>query len=208
MMDAAVEGKLAVPGYNVASVTSIEATEIRAELNALRAETMAKIDTIFEKTMVFAKEPFPDAEAKTHYQALKKKLANFPSTAAGWAALRSNMEKEVDEMASMAARKDDAHHEHHEEGEGEGHGHAEKKPSPAMEFEAKYGRNLDLMQERMNKYKLDPEGFLQASIVEKYGKDGLEVWKKSQEFSQQMSVMSEAEKAETEAKFTAFINQA
>jgi hypothetical protein len=64
------------------------------------------------------------------------------------------------------------------------------------------------MQERMTRYKADPEGFLQASIFAKYGQDGVNVWKKSQEFSAQMSVMTDADKAATEASFTSFLNQA
>jgi hypothetical protein len=64
------------------------------------------------------------------------------------------------------------------------------------------------MQERMNLYKSDPEGFLQASIFAKYGQEGVNVWKKSQEFSAQMSVMSDADKAATEASFANFLNSA
>ena len=206
MMTAAVAGDLNVPGYSKASV-SLEATEVRAALKSLKEATMVKIDTIYADTLAYANNAFPDAESKIHYQALKKRLADFPTTTSGWSALRSNMEKEVDEMARLASKRVDEHHGHHEE-EGEGHGHEEKKASPAQEFEAKYGRNLDEMQERMALYKTDPEGFLQASIFAKYGKEGLDVWKKSQEFSAQMSVMSEADKAATEASFTTFLNSA
>jgi hypothetical protein len=206
LMTAAVAGDLNVPGYSKSSVTSLEATEVRAELKSLKEETMKKVDAIYEQTMTYANNAFPDAQSKTHYQALKKRLADFPTTSAGWSALRSNMEKEVDEMARLASKRVDEHHGHHDEEEG--HGHGEKKASPAQEFEAKYGRNLDEMQERMALYKTDPEGFLQASIFAKYGKEGLDVWKKSQEFSAQMSVMSEADKAATEASFTNFLNQA
>ena len=205
MMTAAVAGDLNVPGYSKASV-SLEATEVRAALKSLKEATMVKIDTIYADTLAYANNAFPDAESKIHYQALKKRLADFPTTTSGWSALRSNMEKEVDEMARLASKRVDEHHGHHEE---EGEGHDEKKaPSPAQEFEAKYGRNLDEMQERMALYKTDPEGFLQASIFAKYGKEGLDVWKKSQEFSAQMSVMSEADKAATEASFTTFLNSA
>jgi len=201
MMSAAVNGKLNVPGYSSTSAASLEATEVRKELAAIKEASMKKIDAIYATTMEYAKNPFPDAAAKTHYQALKKKLADFPQNPAAWATFRANMEKEVDEMARLAAKKDDDHHHHHHEGE-------DDHVSPAEEFEAKYGRNLDMMQERMNKYKADPEGFLEASILEKYGKNGLDIWKKSQTFSAQMAVMSEAEKAATEGKFTAFLNQA
>jgi hypothetical protein len=203
MMSAAVDGSLDLPGYSKSSVTSLEATEVRADLNNLRESSMKKIDAIYADTLAYANNPFPDAEAKSHYQALKVKLAGFPSNASGWATLRSNLEKEVDEMAEMASRKEE-HHGHHEEEEG----HGEKKPSGAQEFETKYGRNLDEMQERMTRYKADPEGFLQASIFAKYGQDGVNVWRKSQEFSAQMSVMTDADKAATEASFTSFLNQA
>ena len=206
MLNAAISGDLSVPGYAKGTATSLEATEVRAQLQALKEATMKKVDAIYEETLVYANTAFPDAEAKVHYQALKKRLADFPQNAAGWSALRTSMEKEVDEMARLASKREEEHHGHHEEEEG--HGHEEKKPSAAQEFETKYGRNLDEMQERMALYKTDPEGFLQASILAKYGKDGLDVWKKSQEFSAQMSVMSEADKAATEASFTNFLNQA
>ena len=202
MLSAAVNGKLSVPGYSATSVSSLEATEIRKELTSIKEASMKKVDSIYADTMSYAKNPFPDAEAKTHYQALKKKLADFPQSPAAWTTFRSNMEKEIDEMARLASKKEDEHH---------GHGHGEEDAhhvSPAQEFEAKYGRNLDAMQERMNKFKTNPEGFLEASILEKYGKNGLDVWKKSQEFSAKMSVMSEADKAATEGKFTSFLNQA
>ena len=204
MLDAAISGDLNVAGYVRDSSTSLEATEVREQLNALKEATMKKVETIYEETLAYANTAFPDEQAKVHYQALKKRLADFPQNAAGWATLRSNMEKEVDEMAKLASKRVDEHHGHHDEEEG----HGEKKASPGQEFEAKYGRNLDEMQERMALYKADPEGFLQASIFAKYGKDGLDVWKKSQEFSAQMSVMSESEKAATEASFTNFLNQA
>ena len=201
LMSAAINGKLNVPGYSASSSASIEATEVRKELAAIKEASLKKVDAIYATTLEYAKNPFPDAQAKTHYQALKKKLADFPQTPAAWSTFRANMDKEVDEMARLAAKKDDDHHHHHHD-EGDDH------VSPAQEFEAKYGRNLDMMQERMNKYKSDPEAFLEASILEKYGKNGLDIWKKSQTFSSQMSVLSDSEKAATEAKFTAFLNQA
>lgn len=98
----------------------------------------------------------------------------------------------------MRARDD--HHHHH--GEDDNH------VTPAQEFETKYGRNLEEMQERMNKFKADPEAFLEASIVEKYGKSGLDVWKKSQEFSKNMAVMSESDKQKAEAAFSDFLKKA
>ena len=203
MMSAAISGKLDVPGYSASSITSIEATESRKQLAALKDATMKKVDTVYEKVMGYANNPFPDAEAKTHYQKLKKRLADFPQSSAAWSTFRANMEKEVDEMARLASKKEE-HHGHHGEEE---HGH-EAKMSPAEEFQAKYGRNLDEMQERMTKFKSDPEGFLENSIMEKYGKTGLDIWKKSQEFSAQMSVMSEADKAKSEASFTSFLADA
>ena len=205
MMSAAVNGKLSVPGYSASAVSALEASDIRKELAAIKEASMKKVDTIFTSTMAYATNPFPDAEAKTHYQALKKQLSDFPQSPAAWSTFRANMEKEVDEMARLASKKEDEHHHH---GHDEHDDHHEKKPSAAQEFEAKYGRNLDEMQERMNKFKNDPEGFLEASILEKYGKNGLEVWKKSQEFSEKMSVMSEADKAATESAFTSFLGQA
>ena len=196
MLAAALDGKLNVPGYSAGSVTSLEASEVRAELKALQESTMSKIDAIYADTMKQATTAFPDDQAKAHYTSLRTKLADFPQSPEGWATFRSNMEKQVDEMARLAS-KPVAH----------GH-HGETGPSPSEEFEAKYGKNLEEMQERFNKYKSDPDAFLENSILEKYGRSGLDVWKKSQEFSASMSAMSDADKAAVEKKFSDFIASA
>lgn len=197
MLSAAMSKDISVPGYK-GDVTSLDAKEVRAELKTLEESTMKKIDAIYADSMAFATNAFPDAEAKTHYQTLRAKLADFPQSPAGWTEFRAKMEKEVDEMARLASKP--AEH---------GHGHgSDGGPSPAEEFEAKYGKNLDVMQERFSKYKSDPEAFLESSILEKFGRNGLDVWKKSQEFSASMSTMSDADKAAVEAKFTDFIKSA
>jgi hypothetical protein len=197
MLNAAANEKLSVPGYSEASGVSLDAKEVRADLAALKEVTMKRVEAVYQESMTFAKNPFPDAEAKTHYAALRSTLADFPQTPADWITFRTNMEKEVDEMARLASKKVDEHH-----------GHGEEEASPAQEFEAKYGRNLDQMQDRFNKFKSDPEGFLEKSILDKYGKTGLDVWKKSQEFSSAMSVMSESEKNAAESAFSDFLKSA
>lgn len=193
MISAAASGKLSVPGYSNSGATSIEATEVRADLAALREKSMKRLDEIYADAMKFAQNPFPDEEARTHYKNLQDKLADFPQGAAGWKVFRENMEKDVDEMARLASKKEDPHH---------------GGVSPAAEFQSKYGKNLDEMQERMAKYKADPQGFLEASIMEKFGKSGLDVWKKSQEFSSKMEAMSAAEKEATEKAFADFLGSA
>jgi len=196
MLSAAVNGKLSVPGYTASSVTSLDASECKTALSALKESTMAKVDGAYAEAMAFAENSLPDQEAKDHYKALKTKLAGFPQDSAGWAKFRADMEKEVDEMARLASKP--VEHGHH----------GEDCVTPAQEFEAKYGKSLEEMQARFDKFKSDPEGFLENSIVEKYGKAGLDVWKKSQEFSKSMEVMSEAEKANTEKAFSDFVNSA
>jgi hypothetical protein len=195
MLGAAVDGKLSVPGYDAKSITSIEADNIRAELASLKESTMKKVDDIYADAMKYAQNPFPDAKAKEHYQALRTKLADFPQSPKGWSDFRADMEKQVDEMARLASKPVDEH----------GHGSG---PSVSEEFEAKYGKSLEEMQERFNQYKNDPEGFLEKSIMEKYGRNGVEIWKKSQEFSSSMSTMSESDKAAVEKKFSDFIGSA
>jgi hypothetical protein len=106
------------------------------------------------------------------------------------------MEKQVDEMARLASKPVDEH------------GHHSSGPSVAEEFESKYGKSLEEMQERFNAYKNDPDAFLENSIVEKYGRNGLEIWKKSQEFSSNMSTMSESDKSAVEKQFSDFIGSA
>jgi hypothetical protein len=202
MIDAAVAGKLSVPGIAPGSITALEATNARKSLAALKESTMAKVDAIYNDCLSYAKNPFPDADSKTHYQALRTTLAGFPESKAAWATYQSNLEKEVDEMATLASRKEEEHHHHEGEGEEEPH------VSVAEEFQQKYGRNLDEMAEKMAAFKSDPEGFLENSIIQKYGKAGLDVWKKSQEFSANMAVMSEADKASAESAFSSFIKSA
>ena len=199
MLNAAIGGTLSVPGYKADAVT-LEATKAKEQLKALKEKSMGKIETIYASAMTYAKNPFPDDQAKKHYQNLRSKLADFPQNPTAWTTYRANMEKEVDEMARLASKKVE-HHGHHDD---EHH----DELSPAQEFEAKYGRSLTEMQERMSKYKSDPVSFLESSIVEKYGKNGLDVWKKSQEFSSKLSVMTDADKAATEALFSNFLKQA
>jgi hypothetical protein len=198
LLSAAVSGeKMNLPaGYE--SVTALQADGVRKEISALKESTMAKLDAVYEEAMAYAKNPLPDDQSKTHYQALKAKLAEFPQDAAGWTKLRESMDKTVDEMARMASKEEDEHH----------HGEEEGKLSVAEEFQQKYGFNLDEMEERLNKYKADPEGFVENSILEKHGKNGLDVWKKSQEFSAKLAVMSEADKSAAEAAFADFLKKA
>ena len=206
MIDDAIAGKLKIPGYDAKSVTSIDASSARKKLAVLKESTMKKIDAAYEKCVNYAKLPFPDAESKEHYQSLRSTLAQFPQTKQEWDVYRANFEKEIDEMAELAARQEEEEEHHHEE-EDESHGHA-KKMSVAEEFQQKYGRSLDEMAEKMAAFKADPEGFLESSILENYGKAGLDIWKKSQEFSAKMDVMSESEKQATEKAFADFLKSA
>jgi len=199
LISAAANGKLNLPGTPSAV---LEATEAKKSLAALKEKSLAKVEAIYADTLKFAEAPFPDDASKAHYQALKKKLGDFPQGAAGWAAFRANMDKEVDEMARLAAKKADPHHHH---GEGEDH---HEEATPAQEFQSKYGVSLDELQETFNKFKSNPEGFLENSIVEKYGRNGLDVWKKSQEFASKYASSSAAEIAAVESKFTEFLKQA
>ncbi len=92
MLSAAVAGNLAVPGYDAKDITAIEAKEVAAELQTLKTETMAKIDAVYASSMAYAKNAFPDEQAKEHYKTLKGKLANFPQTPQAWATFRADME--------------------------------------------------------------------------------------------------------------------
>jgi len=193
MLQAAIEGTLSVPGYD--QVTSISGESTKTKLSALKDSTMSKLDAIKDDAMSYATSPFPDSDAKAHYKALSSKLADFPQGTDGWAKFRTEMDKEVDEMAKLASKKVDEHHGH-------------SGPSPAEEFEAKYGRSLEEMEERMSRYKSDPKGFLEQSIMDRHGQKGLDVWKKSEEFSNNMSTMSEADKAAAEKAFSDFLKSA
>lgn len=104
MLTAAMAGTINVPGY-AGPYTSLEATDARKNVAVLKEKTMKKIDDIFATSMKFAENPFPDDAAKKHYQALAKKLADFPQTPAAWTTYRANMEKEVDEMARLASKR-------------------------------------------------------------------------------------------------------
>lgn len=196
LLSAAINGKLNVPGYNAADITTIQAKDVAADVAALKESTMTKIDAIYKDALAFASNPFPDDAAKEHYKTLKSKLANFPQSPDAWAKFRTDMEKEVDEMARLASKKVDPHH------------HGEDCLTPEQEFSTKYGKSLEEMQARMDKFKSDPEGFLESSILDKFGKQGLDVWKKSQTFAKDAEVMSADEKAATEKKFASFLDSA
>jgi len=193
---AAIDGTLNVPGYSK-DIVSLDSSNIRKELASLKERTLNKVDEVYAKLLAYAENPFPDEKSRKHYQELKKTLATFPQTPAAWKEYRANFDLEIEEMARMAAKTDDEHH-HHE--------HDENYVSPAKAFELKYGRNIDEMQERMNKYKSNPEGFLEASILEQFGKSGLEIWKKSLELTSK--VMSETDIATAEKEFASFLSQA
>lgn len=202
LISAAANGKLNIPGSKPS--TAIEASEAKAQLADLKEKSMAKVEAIYSETMKFAQAAFPDEAARTHYKALQKKLSDFPQGVQGWASFRANMEREVDEMARLAAKKADPHHHGHDDEHDDHHA----APTPAQEFQAKYGLNLDELQEMSNKFKSNPEGFLESSILEKYGKNGLDVWKKSQEFAVVYAKSSAADIAAAEKAFTDFLKSA
>jgi len=95
LINAANIGKLSVPGYDSSSV-SLEATEAKAALKLLKEKTLTKLDVIYQDTLAYAMNPFPDEISRTHYQDLRKKLADFPQGPTGWAIFRANLDKEVE----------------------------------------------------------------------------------------------------------------
>lgn len=195
LLSAAVKGKINIPGY--APTTTLDASETRNALAVLKEKTMKRVDEIYSDAIKFAENEYPDDHARQHYKTLREKLADFPQSASGWNQQRANMEKEIDEMARLASKRDD-HHDHHDE----------HHISPAQEFETKYGMNLDELQETFNRFKSNPDAFLENSIIAKFGKNGLDVWKKSQEFSVQYNSLSSAEREKVEAEFTNFLKKA
>jgi hypothetical protein len=198
MMSAAVIGDLNVPGYSASSVT-LDAAEAKKAVAALKERAMAKMETLFQETLVYANSDFPDDKSKVHYKALAVKLADIPKTPAELATYNAKMTAEVDDMVSLLAVKEEEHHGHDEE-------HSE--PSAAELFEAKYGKSLEDMMMRQAAYKSDPVGYMEASIIEQHGKTGLDMWKKSQEFSEKLSVMSAADKLAAETLFSDFLKKA
>jgi hypothetical protein len=200
MLVDAIDGKLNIPGYPAPSTQTLEASETKKALAELKEKTMAKLDKVYEEAMKVAEQPFVDDKARQHYKNLRQKLAEFPQSPAAWASQRADFERDLDEMARFASRKVEEHH-HHEEGEGE-------HLSPAQEFEKKYGMNLEELQGTFNRFKSDPDAFLESSIFEKFGKEGLEIWKQSQEFAEAYKKLSPEERAVEEASYMAFLKQA
>lgn len=197
LFGAAANGKLSISAPS--GTPNLEATETRKKLAALKETAIKRVDAAYAKVMKYAEQTLPDEEAKKHYQTMKKKLADNPQGASAWAAQRANLEKDIDEMARFAARRVDEHHHH--EGEGE-------HLSPAEEFEKKYGMNLDQLQETFNRFKADPNAFLETSIMSKFGRNGVDIWNKSQEFAAKYKALSPAERAAAETKYIEFLNQA
>jgi hypothetical protein len=75
--------------------------------------------------------------------------------------------------------------------------------SVGAEFKAKYGKDLDEMKLLLAKFKQNPEGFLESTIVENFGEAGLSSWKQSQEMTLSMS---DSDKAALEKKFKSFMD--
>jgi predicted lactoylglutathione lyase len=189
MLQAAMDGNLDVPGYTK-DISNLESTKARNQLAALKESTMNRLDQIQAEAMAYATNPFIDEEAREHYKALKAKLGSFPQTKDEWAAFRAKMEAQVDEMAKLASKADSSEH----------------GLSPEEEFKNKYGKSLEEMNERMSKFKADPNNFLEDTIKDSFSQKGLDVWKKSESFSQ--NVISEADKAAAEKAFAEFLEKA
>ena len=196
LFSAASTGQLSLP--KMSTISTLQADAIRGKVSLLKEKSMQKIDLIFENALMFAKNPVPDAESKVHYQKLKGTLEKFPRTSEEWVSYRSTMENRINEMSLLAAKLDEEVHHHHEE-------HTEPVLSIQQQFEQKYGKNLDDMQELLSKYKQNPEGFFESSILEKYGKTGFDILTKSQEFSSNVSVMNESDKSAAESLFKDFL---
>ena len=208
MFQAAGEGTFAAPGFTPDPTdVNLSGDEARAELAALKERTMTRLDAILAESIALAKNPYPDEAARVHYQNLRKKLQNFPQTRSERETYHNNMIAEVDEMARMASKKAPPveHDEHHGHAEG---AHTAAVPSPAMEFEAKYGWNLDQLQQSFTKFKSDPVGYSESVIAEKLGSKGLSAWKQSQKFSEQIAMMNTDEKAAAEETMKNIINGA
>lgn len=208
MLDAASAGKLSVPGYSK-DITDLDVNATLAKLDKMEADAIAKLDALEADALAFAMNPFPDDKAKAHYRKIRETLGTFPQGAAAWATYRSNDEKVIEEMARLAAKKDEHHHHHEEEGEeGGDHHHKVEKMSTAQEFEVKYGRNLEEMEERYAMYKANPATFMEKNLEKKYGKKGIDAWKASQEINQQLALLSDSEKKALEAEYSAFLAKA
>ena len=203
LLSSALQPNFKLPKFS--SVTTLEASEIRSELASLKANTFKNIDAVYSKCLNFAKEAYPDEEARAHYQKVRADFADFPQTTSEWANYRKEMDKVIDNMAALASKQDDPHGHHHHD---EHHGEEVATLSAAQEFELKFGKNLDDMQELMSKFKQNPEEFFQTSIVDKYGKSGLDILSKSQGFSSSASVLSDSDKAKAEASFKEFLQKA
>jgi hypothetical protein len=216
LYNAAMKGTLSIPGVTKPEFSSskpetltLDASDIIQSLDTLEGQALKDLDAAHERVLTFAKNPIPDDHAKQHYQKIRETLAKFPQSAAEMTKYRENFEKEVEEMARFAAREDEHHDAHHEE-EGEEEGadhHHTPKMSVTEEFFQKYGYRLEELQDRYNQFKADPVNYLEKSIAAKFGTKGLEIWKKSQEFSTEYDVLSDAEKQSVEKSFQQFLKQ-
>jgi hypothetical protein len=193
MLAAANDGKLSVPGYSAASV-SLDTTDAKKKVAALKESTMAKMEAVFQKSMAFATADFPDEESRTHYKALSATLGAMPQTPAEWTIYNAKKDAKIKSFIVLNKPADE-HHGHEEE--------AADKEMPTMN-----GSTFDEMREQFAEYKADPVAFLEAGIIEQHGKEGLDVWKKSQEFSEKLATMSEADRTAVETQFSDFLNKA
>jgi len=195
MLDAASTGKFSIPGYAPPANLELEVTGSLAKLDQIEAEAIARLDKLQDEVMSVVLNPMPDETSKAHYRQMRELLKATQTD-------RAVVEKEVEEMARLMNKKDDHHHHHEEEG------HHEEKMSPAQEFEMKFGQNYAEFEERYALYKSNPSNFMEKLLEKKHGKTGVEVWKKSLELDQKLTVMSEAEQKALRAEYEAFLAKA
>jgi hypothetical protein len=160
----------------------LDMSEGRRQLEELKNESLAALEIARDEALALARNPFPDDLARQHYREMKMKLDALPSTPAQWEAYEADMLSRIDEMAKFASRRveeEGEHHEHHDD-HADGQHAKPVRLTPAEEFQNKYGRNLDEVMDNLSKYKADPDGFLEASILSSYGKKGVETWRKIQ----------------------------
>jgi hypothetical protein len=177
----------------------VDMSEARRKLDELKRESFAALEAARDEALAWARDPFPDELARQHYREMKTQLDALPSTSAEWDTYEVDMMNRIDEMASVASRRvpeGEGEHEHHGEHEKDDHHAVPARLTPAEEFQNKYGRNLDEVMEALAKYKADPDGFLEASVLSSCGKNGVEAWRRLQAHAASLTNDEEVQKLE------------
>ena len=194
--------------------------DVSAQVAALEVETMARLDAALANVTSYARQPYPDEEARAHYLRMRDRLVGRPQTAAEWSASRAKDERDVEEMVAFSSRPVASaregggggdHHDHENEpaaAEAAAEAAAAAREALSQEFEDRFGWRPEQAQQDFALFKANPAKFTEEMIRAKHGSGAADAWRETKgRFSERINAMSEEDKrAATERYMTLLKN--